>query len=145
MTSVQAFQVAHRGELLAELFLQELNPVFVAKSTQDVGYDFVAGFTNRQKGINTFAIEVKSTAQPIKGKFPLSTVKIPRFGETNVPVMLLVVDVKHNEFWYAWVQAALLEATGSAMKRVPLTKLDDAGRSKLINELTSPVPPATGS
>lgn len=41
--------VEYRGELLAELFLQELNPLFIAKSAEPRAYDFVVGFTNEEK------------------------------------------------------------------------------------------------
>ena len=44
--------ISRRGELLAELFLQDLHPSFVAKPTADFGYDFFVGFPNTHGGIN---------------------------------------------------------------------------------------------
>ena len=53
--------IARRAELLAELFLQELQPLFVAQSTGESGYDFFVGFRNPKGGVNNILVEVKST------------------------------------------------------------------------------------
>jgi|HubBroStandDraft_1064217.scaffolds.fasta_scaffold17007_3 hypothetical protein len=38
--------VEHRGELMAELLLQDLGPTFVARAERTLGYDYFAGFPN---------------------------------------------------------------------------------------------------
>jgi len=65
--------IGRRGELIAELFLQDLNPSFVAKPTTDFGYDFFVGFPNSDGGINNYAVQVKATERPVPSSVPIST------------------------------------------------------------------------
>ena len=77
--------VARRGELMAELFLQELEPAFVAQPVTDFAYDFFIGFSKPDGGINTYAVEVKATEQPINGKLPDASRPIPPLGKFEYP------------------------------------------------------------
>ncbi len=52
----QAYMFGRRGELITELFLQDLNPSFVAKPSSDFGYDFYVGFQNANGGYMTTKI-----------------------------------------------------------------------------------------
>src|ERR1700728_1089139 len=88
--------VARRGALLAELFLEDLKPEFVARTTGDVGYDFLVGFRNLRGGINNIAVEVKATERLVQNRFPLRRKLYQRFAYSNIPVLFIVVDVKDN-------------------------------------------------
>jgi len=57
----QSGLIGRRSELMAELFLQELNPKFLARPTEDFGFDFLVTFKNPKGGLNTYGVEVKGT------------------------------------------------------------------------------------
>jgi hypothetical protein len=128
---------ARRAELLAEVFFEELKPEFVARPpTPDVGYDLLVGFRNEKSGINTFAVEVKSTEEPVGPRFPLPRTTFDRLAHSNVPAILLVVDVKRNQLYYAWLLANG-EKRGTPTVSVPLTELTDATKPVLLRRLQS--------
>jgi hypothetical protein len=120
---------ARRGELMAELFLQELNPLFVSRPTEDFGYDLLVGFLNKKGGTNTFAVEVKSTDHQPGTRFQLPRRAFERFAHSNIPGLLLVVDVKQNRMYYAWLITT--KAAGSINVSIPLTELNDVTKKEL--------------
>jgi Domain of unknown function (DUF4365) len=129
----KAHQTWRRGELMAELFLQELEPNFVARSTiSDFVFDFLIGFPNAQGGINTFAVEVKATEKPIAGKYVVRSKVYDVLAHSNVPVLLLVVDVKNNVFYYAWPSDHPEVSRLRDSVRVPVIRVDDATKHDLI-------------
>ncbi len=137
--SSRAQMVGRRGELLAELLLQEFDPAFVARPTADLGYDFFVGFPNSKGGINIAAVEVKSTEQPVKGRFAVSKRLYERLAHSNVPVLLLVVDVKQNKLFYAIPKPGASESGGEANKMlVRVTEIDDREKAELRSQLVGP-------
>ena len=132
--------VGRRGELLAELFLQELNPVFISRpTTKDLGYDLLVGFPNEKDGINTFAVEVKSMEKP-----PGSSVTIPRsifhrIAHSNVPGLLLVADVKRNRLFYAWLRPGDSKSAGTGVS-IPVTEISETSRRILKRQLENAEP-----
>src|ERR1035438_171961 len=102
MTPSHAGLVGRRSELMAELFLQELEPKFLTRPTLDLGFDFLVGFENQGGGVNTFAVEVKGTENSISSSFSLDKRSYRRLVNSNVPGFLLAVDVKQNKLFYAW-------------------------------------------
>ena len=127
---------ARRGELMAELLLEDLGALFVSKSTvEDVGFDLLAGFRNDRGGTNTFAIEVKTTDDLASASFRLDRKTFERLLRSNTPALLLVANVKRNELYYGWVRQQTV-ATGKSIS-IPLTVLDEARRKALRAELTS--------
>jgi hypothetical protein len=130
--------IARRGELLAELFLQDLQPEFVARPVEEFGYDFFAGFSNPRGGVNVVAVEVKSTEQPSNHFLVIPKAKYARWANSNIPVLLHVVDVKANDYFFAWPDPEMLDQhPRSTNVKVPLTALDDHSRGKLRNQLTA--------
>jgi hypothetical protein len=130
--------VARRAELLAELFLQELEPEFVAKSSADFGYDFLVGFRNPRDGINNVAVEVKSTEQLAGKRYPISRQLYDRWAYSNIPVLLLIVDVKENQYYYAWASPEVSRSAGdSKTLRVDLTEITDSTKAELLERLRS--------
>jgi hypothetical protein len=120
---------------MAELFLQELEPAFISRPTTDrVGYDLLVGFTNERGGINTFAVEVKGTEQPPSGPFSLTRTIFERFAHSNIPGLLLVADVKHNQLYYAWLNASS-RMSGTANVSIPLMMLDEESTGELTAQL----------
>jgi uncharacterized protein (UPF0128 family) len=123
-----------RGELMAELFLQELEPEFISRSTTaDWGYDLLVGFLNKKGGINTFAVEVKATERPPGQRFQITRHTFDRFANSNIPGLLLVADVKKNHLHYAWLTAK--RPAGTTSVSVTLTELDEKAKEMLRRQL----------
>jgi hypothetical protein len=130
--------IGRRSELLAELFLQELGPKFLARPSADFGFDFLVGFNNPEGGLNAFAVEVKGTERAISSSFPVNKTLYRRLANSNVPGFLLAVDVKQNKLFYAWPERGdpgTLKGTGTVS--VPVIEINDATknafRKKLVN------------
>ena len=122
-----------RAELLAEVFFQELDPAFLSRPpTPDVGYDLLVGFRNERSGINTFAIEVVSTEEPVGDRISIGRATFDRLAHSNVPGILLVADVKRNRLYYAWLQSDGPDARGrNATILIPVREVTDATKSEL--------------
>lgn len=131
--------LGRRGQLLAELFLQELGAEFVARPTTDLGYDFFVGFANPEGGVNMAAVEVKSTERPVQTPYVVDKTLFRRLANSNIPVLLLVANVKENRLFYA-LPGSFSPAVESRANTVsiPLTPLDDTSRNELRELLTSP-------
>ncbi len=121
---------------MAELFLQELEPAFVAQATADVGFDFFLGFDNAKGGINAYAVEVKASERLFPERYHLDRKIYDRLAQSNIPAFLLVVDVKQNRVYYAWPSRDESPAN-SASKRlvIPLIELTDEEKVALRTRL----------
>lgn len=132
MKTGEISQIGHRGELLAELFLQDLGPDILSRPTEDIGFDFLVGFRNAAGGLNMFGIEVKATERTPADSFPLNRATYRRLAESNLPACLLVADVKHNRLFYSWIdQGTPLHRQGSSQVSVPVTEVDGAARAAI--------------
>jgi Domain of unknown function (DUF4365) len=130
--------VGRRAELLAELFLQDLKPAFLSRtSSVDIGYDFLIGFNNPRKGVNNIAVEVKATERSLPSRFPIDKRTYTRLAHSNLPALLLVVNVKQNEIYYAWLGALPLENNGHQVVSIPVRKIDEATKQELQRQLKS--------
>jgi hypothetical protein len=130
--------LGRRGELLAELFLQELGAVFVARPTGDLGYDFFVGFNNSEGGVNIAAVEVKATERPVHAHFPVQKRLFRRLAKSNVPVLLLVVNVKDNRLFYAVTGSYPIGDDAEANTvSIPVTAVDETTRDELRDLLAN--------
>ena len=133
--------IGQRGELLAELFLEDLGAKFVARSEiPHFPYDLVMGFTTSTGGINIYAVEVKATEQPISSQYPLPRRSADSITKSNIPVLLLVVDVKRNRLYYALGPSVAQVAASQAGRQtvmVPVTEIDEHIKRELQAKLTS--------
>jgi Domain of unknown function (DUF4365) len=130
--------IGHRGELLAELFLQDLKPEFVAQTTEGIGYDFLVGFRNPKGGVNNFFVEVKATEGLGQTNYPISKQLYDRSAHSNTPVLLLVVDVKHNQLFYAWLKEQRAgKSRDNGVNRVELIAINESTKEELRKQLTS--------
>jgi hypothetical protein len=124
--------VARRAELLAELFLQGLDPVFLSRPTSaELGYDFLVGFANSQGGTNTFAVLVRATERPASSRFTVPRESFNRLTRSNIPGLLLVVDAKHNQLFYAILGPGSRARASSNPVPVPLAEVNAATTSEL--------------
>jgi hypothetical protein len=132
--------IGRRGELLAELFLQDLNPEFVAQTTKDIGYDFLVGFPNSKGGINNFLVEVKATEHIGRRHYQIPRRLYDRAARSNTPVLLLVVDVKENRLYYAWLKEKeddVSKPHGTEVVRIELTEIDNSTKEDLRRQLAT--------
>ena len=137
-TTTERELLSRRAELLAELFLQDLGPEFVARPTADFGYDFFAGFPNPRGGVNIVAVEVKATEARSTDFFMVPMTKYARWVNSNIPVLLLVINTKENVHQFAWPDLEVLNhPQRSQAVKVPLSKVDNNARSKLREQLTA--------
>lgn len=129
--------IGRRAELIAELFLQDLNPYYVAKPTNDVGYDLFVGFPNTRGGINNFVVEVKATERPVPSRFPIQRKLYELLAHSNIPALLLVVDVKQNRLFYAWLTPPSIEGRrDSHTIMIPVTEVSGAVKEELRQKLS---------
>lgn len=135
-TNSHADFVGRRSEVLAELFLQDLEPKFLARPTRDLGFDFLVGFQNPEGGVNTFAVEVKGTDHSISSSFSVDKRLVRRLANSNLPGLLLAVDVKQNKLFYAWPNrsnAALYSGTGKIS--LPVIEINEATKTEFRKRL----------
>src|SRR5947209_6522600 len=93
------------AKLLVEGFLDELNPPhFVEAEGAGLGFDYVIAFRKPDQGLKYFAIEVKTTEEPLAGTFNFMTGR--RFFDaarnSNMPTVIVVADTKRNEIYYGF-------------------------------------------
>jgi hypothetical protein len=112
---------------MAELFLQQLDPVSLVRSTDAFGYDFLVTFKNRKGGTNTFGVEVKGMGSHVRPSLVVDKKLYDRLTLSNIPGFLLVADIKRNKLFYGWPDPV--------HRRIPLHKLDDETKRELRKRL----------
>ena len=81
-------------------------------------------------------VEVKGIeAPPGAGRVAVPAPQYHRLAHSNLPGLLLAVDVKHNEHYFAWPPPGLAGPAAKSV-RVPVRLLDDAARDELRDILT---------
>ena len=129
--------VGRRGELMAELFLEDLKPTSIARPPIDFGYDFLIGFRNKEGGINYFAVQVKATDRSVPSLFMIDRRAYDLLAHSSIQGFLLVADVKHNDLFFGWPPRVDTRYQGSGSVSIPLTKVSDAARIQLRQRLTA--------
>ena len=121
---------------MAELFLQDLGPVFVAQTTGfDFGVDLFVGFRNEQGGVNIVMVEVKATEQLATQRWSLKRSQYALLSESNVPALILVVDVKRSRYFYALANQSLAIGKGESVS-FDIIEVDDKERTALVDKLS---------
>lgn len=125
--------VTRRGELLAELFFQELEPEFLVRSPADFAYDLLVGFRNTKGGINNIAIGVQATERLSRNRYTVEREQYLQWANSNIPVLFLVVDAKHSRLFFAWPTPEYAKQHPDAETiAVKLTEIDDAAKKALL-------------
>lgn len=125
----EAELLGRRAELLAQLFLEDLSPRFVAKAPSDFGFDFVVGFNNTRGGINIVAVEVKA-GEHIRTRLQMNRKAYHLLANSNVPGMVLAIDVKSNSVLYQLAHPEQLSASQSTIS-LSFIEADDKQRTYL--------------
>ncbi len=136
--SSRAQLLERRGELLAEVLFQDLGAEFVARPAADLGYDFFVGFNNPDGGVNIAAVQLKATDRPVEPRYPVQKRLFRRLANSNLPVLLLVADVKENRLFYAFPGSQGHNGDLDAdTVSVRLTALDETTRNELRDQLAN--------
>lgn len=132
-----------RAETLAHLFLQDLG-ASVWTAHEEIGpLDSIAVYLTVDKKLCLFGVEVKATEQAPDREFRFQgrPETIHALRHSNVPVLFLVADVKHNELYYGWASDIRVETVSS--KRRPmvscvlLVSSAKEGKKELLEALSS--------
>jgi hypothetical protein len=128
----EAEALGHRAELLVELFLTELNPMFVARPPYpNLGFDFFVGFRNERGGVNISVIEVKATEKEVVNSFHVRRELYRMLVHSNLPVVLMVADVKRNRLYWGAPRPEEADARESTTVKVRVQALESAPDSDL--------------
>ena len=104
----KAWYIARRGELLAQEFLLELEPCSLSPMQDlDLGIDYMAFFQKADGTIVVTAVEVKATEREIKDRYSYSSAQAKRLLSMNIPVLILVIDVKATTVYFNWIRNAI--------------------------------------
>ncbi|MBD1903742.1 DUF4365 domain-containing protein [Trichocoleus sp. DQ-A3] len=137
MKQSQANINGRRAELIAELFFQELKALFVSQPTTDIGFDLFVAFENSEGGINSYIVQIKATEQPVLAHFSISEKQYRYLAYSNIPAMLLVVDVKRNKLYYAWLKPKdSREDKVVATIKIPVREINDDVKEELRRYLS---------
>ena len=120
---------------MIELFLQDLEPAFLAPSTLDVGYDLFVGFINAEGGISTSAVVAKATEQPVPDRYCLSKERYDRLAYSNIPVLFLVANVKENKLYHAWITPHGSKDGANGTVSVPVIEIDARSHHSIHQKL----------
>lgn len=129
--------VHRRAEMLANLFLQELKPLTLMQVTMHNTFgDFYAGFRTKTGRLVTIMVEVKATEKPVSGTFRFHGPE-----SSNIPVLILVVDVKSNELFFNWATNAKVLSSSPRSSRttstlsLPVRKVTEDSKRELLAEI----------
>lgn len=116
--------VSRRGELLAEQFLLELHPDSVVASPQgSPPFDFIAFFTKPDGTPILIGVEVKATQQEIGGRYPFPADQAMRLLRSNIPVLVIVVDVKTSGVYFNGIKNAIPAEKQSTLSELQMCSL----------------------
>ncbi|MBD2653437.1 hypothetical protein H6G45_08020 [Synechocystis sp. FACHB-383] len=127
-TTEVPWYVTKRGELLAKQFLFELDPndlVYTGDHPEHF-FDYMILYLKSDGSPVTIAMTVKPTEEEIKGVYPVKVSELNRLKNANIPVLMLVIDVKQNHYFFNWVQ----EVTQS--EELAIANSDELDQSILI-------------
>jgi hypothetical protein len=136
-TTTRTHLIERRAELIIELFLQDLSPTYLARSDHDFGYDFLVGFSNPEGGVNTSAVVTKATEQAVKDNVPFPKNRYEELSHSNIPVLLLVANVKTNQLYYAWLTSQQTKGReGAQMISIPVNEVDEQAKKSILRQLS---------
>ena len=102
----KTWYVGERGELTAKQFLLELGAAFFGLEEIEYGLDFMAFYPKSDGSTLVFGVEVKATEKEVDGKYPLTSDNARHIINMNIPVLLIVANVKENIIHFNWIKDA---------------------------------------
>lgn len=98
--------VTKRGELLAKQLLFELAPddlVYTGDHAEHI-FDYMILYLRSDGSPVTIAMTVKPTEDEIKEVYPFKVSELNKLKKSNIPVLIVVIDVKRSHYFFNWVQ-----------------------------------------
>jgi hypothetical protein len=105
----EPWYITKRGQLLSQEFLFELAPkqAIYTGDEPDHLFDYMALFPKSDGSLVTIAIAVTATEEEIEGVYPFKVSDLEKFKNSNIPVLILVIDVKRNKFFLNWAENSI--------------------------------------
>lgn len=135
--------IQQRAAFLAEFFLRELNPKFLAQASfQGAVWDYLAAFKGKEGKLVNIAIQVKGTEAPILSEhvFPGPPNWMGSVN-SNLPILVVVVDVKTNSLAWNWASKARVvqdpSVPGCGLIHLPVIKKSSETAGTLLKEIES--------
>jgi hypothetical protein len=103
---------------LAESFLLGLGPkeLRIIKDS-DAGFDYVAFFSKADSAPILIGVEANATEQEVNGGYSFQVAQLKRLQNSNIPIPIVVLDVKRNEIYFNWAQDAVPEKYKETLSR----------------------------
>jgi hypothetical protein len=135
--------IANRGELLAEQFLLDLNPVSLFKvPIETAPIDFFITFRKLDGGMAMIGVEIKSTQTKVGESYHFhSTERQIRYQlKSNIPILFILADVKRNKMFFNWLNHVEkmdppLFPSREQTFSIPLREATTEERQKLLEEI----------
>lgn len=134
--------VERRADILAEMFLRDLNPKFLAQASfQGAVWDYMVAFQTTGGKLIHVAVQVRATEQPFSAKFTFAALpqQVNQFLKSNLPVLILIVDVKTKSYAWNWASNAKIvkdpHLKGHALIQVPVITDEHGARGKLLADI----------
>ena len=135
----QKSYVVQRANLMAQEFLLDLGALSVnSLPSADFGLDLIAFFEGSDASVKIVGVNLKATEREIGHTFPFASDDLRALRNSNLPVMLLVVDAKRNELYFAWASgphSTISVGQSSIASNVRMQVLDRSRRLQLRREI----------
>ena len=135
-------QIQRRASLLAELFLRELHPFFLAQASyQGNRWDYIATFRTKSNPNYVVTVDVMGTDAPIGSEyiFPAAPHWLRAWNNDRDNLLILVLNVRNDEVAWAWANTARIvndpSVKGAALMRLPMVKSTEATKAKLLADI----------
>ena len=97
--------------------------------------DYMALFSKPNGGLVMIAITVKPTEEEIKGVYPFKVSELEMFKKSNIPVLMLVIDVKRNQYFLNWANNVIIKESANAGSEKSVSVLLRHGTPEVIQQL----------
>lgn len=135
----EAWYIEERATLLAEDFLLKLGPAFLSKPDKGLKLDYIVFFQQPKKPLITIGVLVEATQKQIQEQISFYPIPARWILRSNIPVLLIVIDVKHNEVYFNWLQDELsskyIIRSVQKLPQIALRKFTQDEMNKLQEEI----------
>jgi hypothetical protein len=129
--------ITKRGELLTKQFLFELAPddlIYTGDHPEPL-FNYMALFLKPDGSPITIAITVKATEEEIKGVYSFKVSELDKFKKSNIPVLMLVINVKRNQYFLNWADNVMINESANSGSEKSISVLLRQGTPEVIQQL----------
>jgi hypothetical protein len=123
---------ARRAELLAELFLQDLRPSALEKTSEASDFDYLVSIRSQQT-TNLFAVEVRAWQDQPRKTYTMKYSRFRRLALLSTPCMLLIADTQNSDLYYSWVTTLSVTHDKIDKKRIPVVRITPSTRNEIFS------------